>query len=219
VYEIRRPATFDAWLTTLNDSNARARIAARIDRLATGNPGDVKPVGGGVSEMRVDYGPGYRVYYVRTERVVSIALRWDESYAGRGYQTCDRNECRKGPAGLGGSTANADAGEMTMATRARKTERFARYDSADYLKTPEDVAEYLVAAFEEGGDDAAYMAHVIGVAARAHGGMTKLAKETGMTRAGLYKALSKDGNPSFETIVKAMRVLGVRLVPRVATAR
>ena len=106
-----------------------------------------------------------------------------------------------------------------MATRNKKAERFARYDSADYLKTPEDVAEYLLAAFEDGGDDAAYMAHVVGIAARAHGGMTKLAKETGMTRAGLYKALSKDGNPSFDTIVKAMRVLGVRLVPQLAPSR
>ena len=106
-----------------------------------------------------------------------------------------------------------------MSTRNRKAERFARYHSADYLKTPEDVAEHLVAAFEDGGDDAAYVAHVIGIAARAHGGMTKLAKETGMTRAGLYKALSKDGNPSFDTIVKAMRVLGVRLVPQLATSR
>ncbi len=103
-----------------------------------------------------------------------------------------------------------------MATRTRKTERFSRYDSADYLKAPDEVAEYLIAAFEEAGDDAGYMAHVIGVAARAHGGMTKLAKETGMTRAGLHKALSKDGNPSFETIVKAMRALGVRLVPQAA---
>jgi probable addiction module antidote protein len=108
---------------------------------------------------------------------------------------------------------------MKMAARVRNTQRFSRYDSADYLKTPEEVAEYLLAAFEEGGDDAAYMAHVIGIAARAHGGMTKLAKETGMTRAGLYKALSKDGNPSFETIVKAMRVLGVQLVPRLAAAK
>ena len=106
-----------------------------------------------------------------------------------------------------------------MATRNIKAEKFARYDSADYLKTPEDVAEYLVAAFEDGSDDAAYMAHVIGIAARAHGGMTRLAKETGMTRAGLYKALSKDGNPSFDTIVKAMRVLGVRLVPQLAPSR
>jgi len=106
-----------------------------------------------------------------------------------------------------------------MATRNKKAEKFARYDSADYLKTPEDVAGYLVAAFEDGGDDAAYMAHVIGIAARAHGGMTKLAKATGMTRAGLYKALSKDGNPSFDTIIKAMRVLGVRLVPQLAPSR
>lgn len=74
MYEIRRSATFDAWLASLNDSNARARIAARIDRLAMGNPGDVKPVGGGVSEMRVDYGPGYRVYYARAQRVVYLLL-------------------------------------------------------------------------------------------------------------------------------------------------
>jgi len=100
--------------------------------------------------------------------------------------------------------------------RTKKRDKFAPYDSADYLKTPEDVAEYLIAAFEEAGDDAAYMAHVIGNAARAHGGMTKLAKETGITRAGLHKALSKDGNPSFDTIVKAMRALGVKLVPQAA---
>jgi probable addiction module antidote protein len=63
-----------------------------------------------------------------------------------------------------------------MATRNDRAEKFARYDSADYLKTPEDVAEYVVAAFEDGGDDAAYMAHVIGIAARVHGGMTKLSR-------------------------------------------
>lgn len=74
MYEIRRSSTFDAWLTNLNDSNARARVAARIDRLALGNPGDVKAVGGGVSEMRIDYGPGYRVYYARIERVVHLLL-------------------------------------------------------------------------------------------------------------------------------------------------
>jgi probable addiction module antidote protein len=100
--------------------------------------------------------------------------------------------------------------------RTKKREKFARYDSADYLRTPEDVVEYLIAAFEEAGDDSAYMAHVIGNAARAHGGMTRLAKKTGMTRAGLHKALSRDGNPSFETIVKTMRALGVKLVPKAA---
>ena len=74
MYEIRRSTAFDAWLTNLNDSNARARIAARIDRLALGNPGDVEPVGSGVSELRIDYGPGYRVDYARTDRVVYLLL-------------------------------------------------------------------------------------------------------------------------------------------------
>ena len=74
VYEIRRTGTFDTWFRNLVDSKARARIAARIDRLGLGNPGDVKPVGGGVSEMRIDYGPGYRVYYMRTGKVVYLLL-------------------------------------------------------------------------------------------------------------------------------------------------
>jgi probable addiction module antidote protein len=100
-------------------------------------------------------------------------------------------------------------------TRTRKPEKFSHYDSADYLKTPAELAEYLAVSFEEGGDDPAYMAQVIGVAARAHG-MMQLAKETGLSREGLYKALSKDGNPSLDTIVKVMRALGVRLVPQPA---
>ena len=51
-----------------------AKIAVRIDRLATGNPGDVKPIGGGLSEMRIDYGPGYRVYYMQRKQVVIVLL-------------------------------------------------------------------------------------------------------------------------------------------------
>lgn len=72
--EIRRTDEFDGWLKGLRDRRARARIALRIDRLALGNPGDVKPVGGGVSELRIDYGPGYRVYFVRRGEVVLILL-------------------------------------------------------------------------------------------------------------------------------------------------
>jgi len=62
------------WLVKLGDLRARARIQARIDRLALGNPGDAKPVGQGVFEMRIDYGPGYRVYYVRRGAVVVVLL-------------------------------------------------------------------------------------------------------------------------------------------------
>jgi putative addiction module killer protein len=72
--EIFRSDTFDCWLRELRDLRARSRIEARILRLSRGNPGDVKPVGSGVSEMRIDYGPGYRVYYTRRDRLVLLLL-------------------------------------------------------------------------------------------------------------------------------------------------
>ena len=61
--EIRKTGIFVDWLNSLHDIRAKSRILVRIERLAMGNPGDVKPVGEGISEMRIDYGPGYRVYF------------------------------------------------------------------------------------------------------------------------------------------------------------
>lgn len=72
--EIIRSSTFDAWLDDLRDSKAKTRIADRIDRLALGNAGDVKPVGSGVSELRIDYGPGYRVYFMQRGRLLVVLL-------------------------------------------------------------------------------------------------------------------------------------------------
>jgi putative addiction module killer protein len=72
--ELIRSATFDRWLSSLRDRRAIARIAARLDRLAMGNPGDVQPVGDGISELRIDYGPGYRVYFIRRGPVLIILL-------------------------------------------------------------------------------------------------------------------------------------------------
>jgi putative addiction module killer protein len=66
--------SFSAWFEGLRDKQAKARIAARIDRLALGNPGDVAPVGDGVSELRIHYGPGYRLYYSSRGSVVVILL-------------------------------------------------------------------------------------------------------------------------------------------------
>jgi putative addiction module killer protein len=71
--EIRQTDIFAAWFAGLRDHQARARITARI-RLSLGNPGDVKPVGSGVSEMRIDYGPGYRVYFIRRADIIVVLL-------------------------------------------------------------------------------------------------------------------------------------------------
>ena len=71
---ICRSNVFDSWLKKLHDSRARDRIHRRIERLAEGNAGDVKPVGEGISEMRIDYGPGYRVYYKDSGREIIILL-------------------------------------------------------------------------------------------------------------------------------------------------
>ncbi|MDP4029864.1 MAG: putative addiction module antidote protein [Gallionella sp.] len=91
------------------------------------------------------------------------------------------------------------------------------YDTADYLKTEEDVALYFDACLEEAGDDAAFIAQALGNIARARG-MTQLARDTGLAREGLYKALSADGNPSFATILKVTKALGLKLRGEVAHA-
>jgi probable addiction module antidote protein len=88
--------------------------------------------------------------------------------------------------------------------------KLTKWDSASYLKTDEDIAAYLSACFEEAGDDAAFITHALGVVAKAKG-MSQLAKQTGLGRESLYKALSGEGNPSFATILKVMRALGVQI--------
>jgi putative addiction module killer protein len=72
--ELRKTETFAQWLDDLRDLRARARVQVRIERLAAGNAGDVKAVGEGVSELRIDYGPGYRVYFTRRGRAMVILL-------------------------------------------------------------------------------------------------------------------------------------------------
>ena len=85
-----------------------------------------------------------------------------------------------------------------------------QYDTAEYLKTDEDMAQYLEACFEEAGDDAAFIAKALGNIARARG-MTQLARDTGLAREGLYKALSENGNPEFATVMKVIKALGLKL--------
>jgi putative addiction module killer protein len=78
--EVRETEEFSDWLGALRDARGKAKILVRIDRLANGNPGDVRPVGEGVSELRINYGPGYRVYYVqRGQRFILLLAGGDKS--------------------------------------------------------------------------------------------------------------------------------------------
>lgn len=74
MYEIIKSAAFERWLLGLKDRQARLRVQARIDRLALGNPGDVKSLREGVSELRIDHGPGYRVYFIRRGPLLIVLL-------------------------------------------------------------------------------------------------------------------------------------------------
>ena len=173
------------------------RIQVRIDRAEDGNFGDCELVGEGVSEMRIHYGPGYRVYFVQRGIEMVILL-----------------------AGGTKSTQSKDiktALEIAQQIQEVKmgTIKLRKWDSAEYLKTDEDIVLYLEACLEEAGDDAAFIAKALGTMARAKG-MTQLAKETGLGRESLYKALSGEGNPSFATILKVMSALGIKLHAEIA---
>jgi putative addiction module killer protein len=74
VVEVRQTERFAQWLQDLRDLRGRAKVQVRIERLIGGNPGDVRPVGSGVSELRIDYGPGYRVYYQQKDSRLIILL-------------------------------------------------------------------------------------------------------------------------------------------------
>jgi putative addiction module killer protein len=89
--EIRKTEAYARWIDGLRDIRARARILARVERLATGNPGDVEPVGEGVSELKINYGPGYRVYYTQRGREITILLAGgDKSTQARDIKTALR---------------------------------------------------------------------------------------------------------------------------------
>ena len=93
---IRRTDEFDSWLRGLRDVRAKAKVLVRIDRLGNGNPGDVAPIGDGMSELRIDYGPGYRIYYIQHGKLLVILLCGGD----KGTQRKDINAARKLAASL-----------------------------------------------------------------------------------------------------------------------
>ena len=96
-----------------------------------------------------------------------------------------------------------------------KKQKTTRFDVAEHLRTPEEMAAYVEARFEEAGDDAAFIAKALGDIARAKG-MSQIARDTGLSRESLYKALSGERTPGFDTILKVIQALGLKLHADVA---
>jgi probable addiction module antidote protein len=148
-------------------------------------------MGEGVSEMRIHFGPGYRVYFTQRGLEVVIPLPGgDKSTQAKDIKTALK--------------LARELWEKAMALKLRK------WDTAEDLKTEEEMALNLEACPEEAGDDAGFIAKAPGDIARAKG-MTQVAKDTGLGRESLYKALSGEGNPSFATILKVAHALGLQL--------
>jgi putative addiction module killer protein/probable addiction module antidote protein len=200
--ELRRYLTesgrdiFGEWLSGLRDLRTRAKIVARLDRLSVGNFGDCKALRGGLSELRINWGPGYRVYYAFVGRACVLLLcGGDKGKTAIGYQ------------------ARAGISQRLQGEDSMKREASVSHDDAtvrELRDNPEFAAEYLRAALED-DDEPGVLLIALRRIAEARGGIAKVAKAAGVERESLYRALSARGNPRFSTLVAVTKAVGLRL--------
>lgn len=150
--------------------------------------GDVRYVGSGIGELRIDYGPGYRVYFTRRRQ--GLAIKRHQDREGNGSRALDMKHC------------NYDRSLTTMSLKTTP------YDPAKYLDTEEAIAIFLTDAFDSGHDGV--FQNALQVAARARG-MSEVARTAGVGRESLYKALQGEAQPRFSTVRKVLAALGVEL--------
>jgi len=210
---VRMTTVYRDWIDGLRDHVARARIRVRVDRLVHGNPGAHRALREGVSELKIDVGSGYRVHFTERGGELIILL------AG-GDKATQRRDIERAIELSQNLPSRQSSTHMPRTTRTNKTRSSAKprparrtrtvaYDVAKQLRTPKEMAAYLEAWLDEAPDDAVGIARALGDIARAVG-MSKVAKQSGLRRESLYKALSEGGNPSLDTILRVARAVGVR---------
>ena len=188
---------FDDWLTELADARAQAKIATRINRLAAGNSGDCKSLRQGLYELRVDWGPGYRVYYAMIGKACVLLLCGGDK----------RKQAADIERALEYLRDYKDKEGKLMKRKASVS-----HDEAiirRLRKDPDFAAEYLKAALED-DDEPRVLLIALRHLAQAQG-IAKVAKAAGIERESLYRALSEHGNPRLSTLVAVTKAIGLRL--------
>ncbi|CDQ11274.1 conserved protein of unknown function [Acidithiobacillus ferrivorans] len=193
--ELKQTETFRKWWTKLKDERARGLISARLNRLAYSHAGDVEPVGEGISELRIHYGPG-----------IASILRNE----GIRLSSCSAAATKVHRKGI----SRPQSGLLVRSTNGvtdMTEQQLTTFDPAEGLTSDEAIAVFMADAFESG--DAGYIAHALGVVARAKG-MAQIAGQTGLSREQLYRSFSERGNPTLKTTLAVMKALGIELTAK-----
>ena len=191
---------FDDWLYGLKDKVTQARIATRLNRVALGNLGDAKSVGDGVSELRLTFGSGYRIYYALDgDKIVLLLCGGDKGSQNKDIQSAN-------------FIGRITRGEVMAAKNNQRSVSYREGLVARLKDDPEFQTEYLRSSLEDNSDMPEAILMALRDIAEARG-FEELAEAAHLSKKSLYKILSetKDAKPRFETIVKLLDALGLRL--------
>jgi putative addiction module killer protein/probable addiction module antidote protein len=204
--DIKTTAAFDTWLKKLRDQQGRVKILARFDRLLEGNAGNVRALGDGVIEMRIDFGPGYRVYF-RHGLELRHALRRRQVHTGtrhrqgQGAGSSNPMTMKRSKVGI---KVTPPAAQLKFSSEPPVV-NIKPFDTARHLDNPEVIAGYLTEAFQSA--DEKLILRAVQNVLRA-GNMSKIARATGLSRTSLY--WRENTSPEFTTVLKVLAARGVR---------
>ena len=185
MFQIKKTEYFSKWYKRLKDVGAQKKIAFRILQTEQGNFGDFKFIGDGIYEMRINYGPGYRIYYTKEDDVIVLLL-------------------------VGGdkSTQQKDIEKAKELKNEKSDAEVSDLDIAELLDSEEVVKLFLEEALA--ANDPVLWQRALSYAARS-AGMAKIAQKAGLNRESLYKALKEDAHPRFDTVMRVLNAMGLKL--------